>query len=84
MDQGVPRKLSTRTTPVSRVLFEMQDNIFELLDRASAILCTAAHSTEQDLLTIQSLLAIEEVLVSIQSLLQYWEEELQITLGKVW
>lgn len=87
MDQGVSRKLSTRTPSVSRVLFEMQRNIFELLDRASFLLRNAARcfhecSPEEDALMVQSLLDIEECLLAVQSLLPFWEEEMRRTLGK--
>ena len=81
MDQGVSRKLATWTPSVSGVLFEMQRNIFELLERASVLLRTAAHSPE-DFLTFQSILEIEECLLTIQRLLQYWEKEMRSTLGK--
>lgn len=87
MDQGVPRKLFTRTPSISRVLFEMQRDIFELLDRASFLLRTAARcfhgcSPEEDALMIQSFLDIEECLLTVQSLLRFWEEEMRRTLGK--
>lgn len=84
MDQGIPRELSTRTSPVSGVLFEMQRNIFEFLHHASFLIQTAANcgsSSEEDL-TFQSILDIEELLFTIQRLLRYWEEEMQITLCK--
>jgi hypothetical protein len=86
MDKGVSRKLITRKASLQGVLLKLQCNIYELLNHASVLLHDPAYrsleSPSENPLTYQSLSDAEQILIAVGKLLQYWEEEMQRTLGK--
>ena len=86
MDQVVPRKLSTRQTHLRGILDELQWKIAELLDLASALsFITASHwlASSSDPLTLRPISEIDELILAIESFLQYWEEGMRRTLDEV-
>jgi hypothetical protein len=86
MDKGVSRKLAPRTPSLQRVLLKLQYNILQLLNHASALLHDPEYrsfeSPSENPLTYQSLSDVEQILLAVGNHLQYWEEEMQRTLGK--
>jgi hypothetical protein len=76
MDQIVPRKLSTRQTHLRGILNELQWKIAELRDLASVLsYITASHwlASSSDPLTLRPISDIDELILAIESFLQYWE-----------
>lgn len=86
MDQIVPRKLSARQTHLQGILSELQWKIAELLDLASVLSNTAANhslASSSDPLTLRSISDIDELILAIESFLQYCEEGMRRMLYEV-